>query len=1293
MADLQDGHFTVKACILFPFILVGSLLQGLVLTLIGLAKGAMVAAPVALLTIPSWILATVLHWPRSVIATYFTVAVTQRLGHNLRVLVLLLLPIPLLGWPLAMALASLLFSLGVGFLWPLGATVAVGSLRDTDQVFRSGLVEPMDLAQSCAVEVWKATGSAYFVHLDALRRPYYGEPLEVSPLRLAVALVASVVCSFLGTFMAAALGLLRLPFVMARGLAEWMSLLTKCPARLLCLWLPVWVLGVPAIPVACLGLFLLVLFGCFGYLGPTCGVAAYLSTCNRPAFRSCSWALCTALDTLYSHIYALDKAAVQLTGLGSSTLLPPPTRRTEGRGPEVTGAAAAEAPAVPIVTPQEQAWTTFEDVCAACVERCVRWGWVPREDLEDAEAYLFIGLPALALLQLLADAAAVQPTWMPDRGRRPGETGGGAKEGTEAGEAGEREGDKEGKEGKEGEGKGEKEKGEGGEAKAASPDVRLSQPGGPRADQALAAALDTEPEAPVTAERRSPRRPSISSDAGSVIFHEDDQDQDQDQDQDHDGIMTPEELTGDSRVVPQWRGAGGCGAGAGGGRKSTEPSSLVMGATVAAVPGGGGSLAVSAALPSVAPPAPSPAALEDTAATAAAPAPAPAGPTADPPPPTPAPAPAPATLSPTAVPASAHPTTSATDPATEAPDATPAAEPPAATPAAAPATPAAAAATPAAEPAPATPAAAAATPGCVCVPLALQPLDPAVAQLLLEEFAEHVLGGDIGFSSAANPVRLHKGLAALQVTDVEMRYMACHTALLGDTRVAELVPLEVCAAHPPRHPFDRAAHRAAQAGSGAGPCGGSAGAGTGPGASGQAPAQAQAPPHPHPRRSRWSLNGTAVGGTSRPASSGAVPALSAQGPTGQGQGHHAHHHSGIGGLRLFGTRPSRDGGPGHSGTASPVGSRDGHSVPLPPPPPALVSASAGGSPAAPSVSAAAALAQRQHHRRHRSSLGAADLEAVAEGLSLHGGLTPGGAASPSPGAATPANGDVKAAPGSLLLSAGDPTLPLRAGPDMGPTAAAAAATASPAAALSPAVGPASAVSAVAAKHSRAASGDVVVCSAPHSPHLHVVVGTGEAAASGAPHARPGLPPLPPPSRWPFGRGHRRTRSQPIGALGGPLVPPSPRSVPGAQGAPGAAGGTGTGMGPAAAAAGVAAEAQAAEAEAATAAQVALDTAAEGVPLVSAARMAQLHAFTAAVQSVATALSKKEGMKGIMGRLLVKYGTCGSTVEGEGLPMAVEGDAGARAPASTPAGLATSPVAPPVEAAATAVAGIEVEVIA
>lgn len=71
---------------------------------------------------------------------------------------------------------------------------------------------------------------------------------------------------------------LRLPILLRRSLGEWMALLSKIPLKLLALWLPVWLLGIPLIPVVVMCLFLLLLLGNTVYIGPTCGMAAYLAT-------------------------------------------------------------------------------------------------------------------------------------------------------------------------------------------------------------------------------------------------------------------------------------------------------------------------------------------------------------------------------------------------------------------------------------------------------------------------------------------------------------------------------------------------------------------------------------------------------------------------------------------------------------------------------------------------------------------------------------------------------------------------------------------------------------------------------------------------------------------------------------------------------------------------------------------------------------------------------------------------------------------------------------------------------
>lgn len=70
--------------------------------------------------------------------------------------------------------------------------------------------------QTCAVEVWRLNSTLIFAYLEDLRRPYFGEPLDVSPLRLAAAALLGLLCGFAATAAVLVLGVLRLPFVMAR---------------------------------------------------------------------------------------------------------------------------------------------------------------------------------------------------------------------------------------------------------------------------------------------------------------------------------------------------------------------------------------------------------------------------------------------------------------------------------------------------------------------------------------------------------------------------------------------------------------------------------------------------------------------------------------------------------------------------------------------------------------------------------------------------------------------------------------------------------------------------------------------------------------------------------------------------------------------------------------------------------------------------------------------------------------------------------------------------------------------
>lgn len=107
----------------------------------------------------------------------------------------------------------------------------------------------------------------------------------------------------------------------------------------------------------------------------------------------------------------------------------------------VHGASCADAAAY---DPAAAAWATLADVCMSLARRCEASGWLEEDDLGSSEPFVFIGLPALALLALLADAAGVTIDWPADAagdpaaeaGRGAGGGEGAGVEGTEAGGGG-----------------------------------------------------------------------------------------------------------------------------------------------------------------------------------------------------------------------------------------------------------------------------------------------------------------------------------------------------------------------------------------------------------------------------------------------------------------------------------------------------------------------------------------------------------------------------------------------------------------------------------------------------------------------------------------------------------------------------------------------------------------------------------------------------------------------------------------------------------------------------------------
>ncbi|KAL3624633.1 hypothetical protein CASFOL_031301 [Castilleja foliolosa] len=118
------------------------------LFILGLLKGLMIC-PITLAIVMVGNSAVVIGlWPAHCIWTYYCVAKSKRLGWILMILVLVLLPVPLILWPVTAIIGSVLGGIAYGFFAPLIATFEAVGENVTDKCYHcfSNYKSPFDIS-------------------------------------------------------------------------------------------------------------------------------------------------------------------------------------------------------------------------------------------------------------------------------------------------------------------------------------------------------------------------------------------------------------------------------------------------------------------------------------------------------------------------------------------------------------------------------------------------------------------------------------------------------------------------------------------------------------------------------------------------------------------------------------------------------------------------------------------------------------------------------------------------------------------------------------------------------------------------------------------------------------------------------------------------------------------------------------------------------------------------------------------------------------------------------------------
>ena len=158
--------------------------------LIGLAKGLVTCLPMALMCTLSVAFTSLLWLPHDVWHSYHTALRVQFLGPNLRVLAMVLLPVPLLLWPALATLAALLVSFLAGLFLP-----ALQTFSDQTPLWTGGVVDTLQQGWQAVRSFWTFNAEAVFGFLTQLRTRPLGPgeaPFDVSLAQILVALLVAL---------------------------------------------------------------------------------------------------------------------------------------------------------------------------------------------------------------------------------------------------------------------------------------------------------------------------------------------------------------------------------------------------------------------------------------------------------------------------------------------------------------------------------------------------------------------------------------------------------------------------------------------------------------------------------------------------------------------------------------------------------------------------------------------------------------------------------------------------------------------------------------------------------------------------------------------------------------------------------------------------------------------------------------------------------------------------------------------------------------------------------------------
>ncbi|KAA8524906.1 hypothetical protein F0562_011329 [Nyssa sinensis] len=203
------------------------------LFILGLVKAAIVS-PVVVGIILVGNSAVILGlWPAHFVWTYYCVAKTKRLGLVLKVLVMMLLPVPLVLWPIIGILGNLLGGIGYGFFAPLIATFEAVGQNVADKFFHcfvDGCLSTLEGSCTVVRDFTDFCFHSYFSYMDDLSEeiPPDEKPMDIKLSKLPSCLLVALLGVPVDVLLITAVALWKSPSMLFKG---WKRLLEDLIGR------------------------------------------------------------------------------------------------------------------------------------------------------------------------------------------------------------------------------------------------------------------------------------------------------------------------------------------------------------------------------------------------------------------------------------------------------------------------------------------------------------------------------------------------------------------------------------------------------------------------------------------------------------------------------------------------------------------------------------------------------------------------------------------------------------------------------------------------------------------------------------------------------------------------------------------------------------------------------------------------------------------------------------------------------------------------------------------------------